>query len=117
MKSRGGGTDSEDLPQNLFSHDVSKGIITPLFAATASRAEHLNGKVSVHYMSSSSTVPACVDTMRRMRRVQLLGPDACATDVPASLSARGAAEAVWDWADAQAECFEAVADDEYEVMN
>ncbi|KAI0658158.1 hypothetical protein C8Q70DRAFT_205154 [Cubamyces menziesii] len=49
---------------NMFSHDVSKGVVTPLFAATAPRAESLNGK--------------------------LLGPDARATDVPASLLARGA---------------------------
>ena len=52
-----------------------------------------------------------------MRHVQLLGPDARATDVPASLLARGAGEALWDWSDAQTECFEDVADDEYEVLN
>ncbi|KAI0325825.1 NAD(P)-binding protein [Cubamyces sp. BRFM 1775] len=76
---------------NLFSHDVSKGVVTPLFAATAPRAECLNGK--------------------------LLGPNARATDIPAAFLARGAGEALWDWSDAQAECFEDVANDSYETMN
>ncbi|KAH9903144.1 NAD(P)-binding protein [Cubamyces lactineus] len=76
---------------NLFSHDVTQGVVTPLFAATAPRAEHLNSK--------------------------LLGPDARTMEIPASLLARGAGEALWDWSDAQTECFEEMANDSYEVMN
>lgn len=33
--------------QNMLSHDVSKGIIAPLFAATAPIALDMNGKVSL----------------------------------------------------------------------
>ena len=34
--------------QDTLSHGVSKGILTPLFAATSPTAESLNGKVSLY---------------------------------------------------------------------
>ncbi|KAI0634494.1 NAD-P-binding protein [Trametes polyzona] len=68
------------VTRSLFSQDVSKGVVLPLFAATAPRAGHMNGK--------------------------LLSSRGRAEDVPPTLLARGAGEALWDWLSAQTECFE-----------
>ena len=100
--------------QNLFSHDVSKGVVTPLFASTAPRAECLNGKVSCTSRRYLVPFDAYADTVLY---AQLLGPNVCVTDIPAAFLARGAGEALWDWSDAQAECFEDAANNSYEIMN
>ncbi|KAI9068173.1 NAD-P-binding protein [Trametes sanguinea] len=65
---------------NMFSNDVSKGIVTPLFAATSPWAEQLNGK--------------------------LLLPVTRPVDVPIPLLGRCEAETLWDWCVAQTECFD-----------
>ncbi|EIW52126.1 NAD-P-binding protein [Trametes versicolor FP-101664 SS1] len=67
---------------NMLSHDVSKGIISPLFAATAPIVLDMNGK--------------------------LLGPRARVQDIPTSMMERCAGETLWDWLAAQTECFEIV---------
>ncbi|EJF58259.1 NAD(P)-binding protein [Dichomitus squalens LYAD-421 SS1] len=65
---------------DMFSHSVSKGILTPLFAATSPKADLLNGK--------------------------LLIPWARLGQVPASVLERCAQENLWDWLEAQTDCFE-----------
>ncbi|KAI0672069.1 NAD-P-binding protein [Trametes maxima] len=65
---------------SMLSCDVYKGVLTPLFAATASQAERLNGK--------------------------LVGPSARVSDVPAQLLERCAGVTLWDWLAAQTECFD-----------
>ncbi|KAI0365409.1 NAD(P)-binding protein [Pilatotrama ljubarskyi] len=74
--------------RNMLSYDVSKGAVTPLFAATAPRPEKMNGK--------------------------LLVPWARVGDIPASLLARCAGETLWDWLVAQTECFDILNDDGYQ---
>ncbi|KAI0649682.1 NAD-P-binding protein [Trametes meyenii] len=69
---------------NMLSCDVSKGVLTPLFAATAPQAERLNGK--------------------------LLVQSARVSDVPAQLLERCAGVTLWDWLAAQTECFDMVND-------
>ncbi|KAI0771300.1 NAD(P)-binding protein [Trametes elegans] len=65
---------------NMMSYDVSKGVVTPLFAATAPQTERMNA--------------------------MLLIPWARVAGVPASLTGRCAAETLWGWLVAQTECFD-----------
>ncbi|KAH9846731.1 NAD(P)-binding protein [Lenzites betulinus] len=67
---------------NMFTQNVSKGVVTPLFAATALRAGGMNGKL--------------LDSRGRVN------------DVPMALLARSSGETLWDWLVAQTECFEIV---------
>ncbi|KAI0752428.1 NAD(P)-binding protein [Daedaleopsis nitida] len=64
---------------DMLSHPVSRGVLTPLFAATSPAAERLNGK--------------------------LLVPWARVGQVPPSVVERCAQETLWDWLEAQTECF------------
>ncbi|RPD75788.1 NAD(P)-binding protein [Lentinus tigrinus ALCF2SS1-7] len=65
---------------DMFSTHVSKGILTPLFAATHPKAESLNGKI-LHAFGRVDTIP---DTVTE----------------------RCAQETLWDWLEAQMECFD-----------
>ncbi|KAI0767771.1 NAD(P)-binding protein [Fomes fomentarius] len=67
---------------DMLSYTVSKGILTPLYAATSPKAEHLNGK--------------------------LLIPWARVGQIPPNLLERCAQETLWDWLEAQTECFDRI---------
>ncbi|KAI0356793.1 NAD(P)-binding protein [Trametes cingulata] len=85
--SRGVGT----AVRNMLSYDISKGVVTPLFAATAPQAERMNGK--------------------------LLLPWAHVGEIPTSLLARCAGETLWDWLVAQTECFDMLNDEGYQTTS
>ncbi|RDX52264.1 NAD(P)-binding protein [Lentinus brumalis] len=65
---------------DMFSCRVSKGVLTPLFAATHPKAENLNGK--------------------------LLTPFARLGTIPDNIRERCAQETLWDWLEAQTDCFD-----------
>ncbi|KAI0703903.1 NAD(P)-binding protein [Cerioporus squamosus] len=65
---------------DMFSCNVFKGILTPLFAATHPKADYLNGK--------------------------LLVPFARVGTIPDHIRERCAQETLWDWLEAQTECFD-----------
>ncbi|KAI0708318.1 NAD(P)-binding protein [Earliella scabrosa] len=65
---------------DMLSYDVSRGVLTPLFAAASPSAEHLSGKMLV--------------------------PWARVGQVPQTLRERCAQETLWDWLEAQTECFD-----------
>ena len=84
----------------MFSCHVSKGILTPLFAATHPKAELLNGKVR----HLQDYYPCCDCSCLAMP--QLLHPFARVGTIPDSVSERCAQETLWDWLEAQTECFD-----------
>ncbi len=87
----------------MFSCRVSKGVLTPLFAATHPKAEYLNGKVC---RLTSPTILHASSKLIHNIPTQLLTPFARLGTIPDNIRERCAQETLWDWLEAQTDCFD-----------
>ena len=87
-----------------MSYSVTRGVVTPLFAATSPKADHLNGQVS------DPPPESCFSEQNDLLSTpyQLLIPWARIGAIPAGVSQGCAQDSLWDWLEAQTDCFSRV---------